>query len=167
LLETLDPPRLAPAPDTAPEKFETGTLNHEGIVGARAAVDFLAEQGSGAGRRERLSVAFDAIHRSGQDRFQQLWDGLGAISGVQRYGVPHGKPRTPTAAFTVTGVPSSEVAAALARRGVFVSHGDFYASSVVARLGLGPEGLVRAGCACYTTGEEVARLLEGVEEVGG
>jgi selenocysteine lyase/cysteine desulfurase len=48
-----------------------------------------------------------------------------------------------------------------------VSHGDFYASTVVARLHLGPEGLVRAGCACYTSEEEVERLLEGVEEVSG
>ena len=34
LLDRLDVPRSAPAPDTAPEKFETGTQNHEGIVGA-------------------------------------------------------------------------------------------------------------------------------------
>ena len=41
-LEALDVPKLAPAPETAPERLETGTLNHEGIVGAGAAVEFLA-----------------------------------------------------------------------------------------------------------------------------
>jgi cysteine desulfurase family protein (TIGR01976 family) len=164
-LESLDPPRLAPAPDTAPEKLETGTLNHEGIVGSAAAVDFLAELGSGANRRARLVQAFDGIHHAGQRLFRQLWDGLGVISGVHRYGVGPGMPRTPTAAFTVNGIPPSEVAGALARRGVFVSHGDFYASTVVARLKLGADGLVRAGCACYTTSEEVERLLESVEEL--
>src|SRR5688572_11588698 len=40
LLETLPFPRLIPAPDYAPEVAETGTQNHEGIVGAAAAVDF-------------------------------------------------------------------------------------------------------------------------------
>ena len=38
----LDFPKLKPAPDTVPEKLETGTQNHEGIVGAAAAVDYLA-----------------------------------------------------------------------------------------------------------------------------
>src|SRR5262249_18771417 len=42
LLERLDVPKLEPAPDEAPERLETGTQNHEGIVGAAAAVDFLA-----------------------------------------------------------------------------------------------------------------------------
>jgi cysteine desulfurase family protein (TIGR01976 family) len=165
LLEGLDPPKLAPAPATAPEKMETGTLNHEGIVGTAAAVDFLADQGSGADRRTRLRESFEWLHRSGQRLFRRLWDGLGAMSGVRRYGVGPGSPRTPTAAFTVNGVMSSVVAGALARRGVFVSHGDFYASTVIDRLRLGQEGLVRAGCACYTSEEEVDRLLEGVEDL--
>jgi selenocysteine lyase/cysteine desulfurase len=72
-------------------------------------------------------------------------------------------PRTPTVAFTVRGAPSDVVAGHLAGRAVFVSHGDFYAASVIRRLGLGADGLVRAGCACYTTEEEVDRLVEGVE----
>jgi selenocysteine lyase/cysteine desulfurase len=68
-------------------------------------------------------------------------------------------------AFTVDGVASHDVAGQLAERGVFVSHGDFYAATVVERLGLGRSGLVRAGCACYTTCEEVARLVEGIREI--
>lgn len=164
-LESLDPPKLAPAPATAPEKMETGTLNHEGIVGTAAAVDFLADQGSGTDRRAKLTESFDLLHQSGQRLFRRLWDGLGAIAGVRRYGVGPGSPRTPTAAFTVNGVVASEVAGALAQRGVFVSHGDFYASTVIARLGVGPEGLVRAGCACYTSEAEIDRLLEGVEAI--
>jgi selenocysteine lyase/cysteine desulfurase len=50
---------------------------------------------------------------------------------------------------------------------VFVSHGDFYATTVVERMGQGRDGLVRAGCACYTTAEEVDRLLAGVRELAG
>src|SRR5204862_390048 len=37
LVEELDPPKLEPAPEHAPERLETGTQNHEGIVGAAAA----------------------------------------------------------------------------------------------------------------------------------
>jgi cysteine desulfurase family protein (TIGR01976 family) len=166
-LESLDPPKLAPAPDTVPEKLETGTQNHEGIVGAAAAVDFLAAQGRGATRREKLTSAFELMHEAGQRLFRRMWEGLGSIRGVRRYGVGPASPRTPTVAFTVDGISSSQVASALAGRGVFVSHGDFYASKVVERLKVGPDGLVRAGCACYTAEAEVDRLLEGVEELRG
>ena len=81
---------------------------------------------------------------------------------MRLYGPPPGNARTPTIAFTIEGVPSSEVARRLAEAGVFTSHGDFYASTVVERLGLSDEGLVRAGCAIYTTSEEIWRLVEGV-----
>ena len=73
LLEALDVPKLEPAPDTAPERLETGTQNHEGIVGAGAAVDFLASLAAGGGRRERLRRAFAALHARGQ----ALWSGSG------------------------------------------------------------------------------------------
>ena len=47
LLDSLDFPKLIPAPDSAPERAETGTQNHEGIAGAAAAVDFLASLAPG------------------------------------------------------------------------------------------------------------------------
>jgi selenocysteine lyase/cysteine desulfurase len=93
-----------------------------------------------------------------------MWDGLSAVRGVTLYGPEPGSPRTPTVAFTVAGRTAGEVARHLAQLGVFVSCGDFYASTVVERLGL-KDGLVRAGCACYTTEEEVDRLVEAVGEL--
>ncbi len=165
LLERLDFPRLEPASNESPERAETGTLNHEGLVGAAAGVEWLASLGCGEGRRERLSCTYTAFHERGTELFQRLWSGLSMVSGVRMYGPPPDAPRTPTAAFTVEGVASSEVTRQLAREGVFTSHGDFYALTVVERLGLAPEGLVRAGCACYTTATEVTRLVEGVATI--
>ena len=46
-----------------------------------------------------------------------------------------------------------------------MSNGDFYAMTVMERLGQGNDGVVRAGCACYTTTEEVERLINGVREI--
>ena len=40
-LQSLDVSKLRPAPETVPERLESGTQNHEGIVGAAAAVSFL------------------------------------------------------------------------------------------------------------------------------
>ena len=95
----------------------------------------------------------------------KLWEGLAAIEGVKLYGPTPDLPRTPTVSFTLKGHSSLAVAEHLAERGVFASNGDFYAWTVVERLGLAEEGLLRAGCACYTTDEEVERLLDGVREL--
>jgi cysteine desulfurase family protein (TIGR01976 family) len=166
LLRQLDVPKLAPAPNTVPERLETGTLNHEGIVGAAAAVDYLASLVPGGTRRERLNRALAELGRRGQELVRRLWAGLGEIPGVRLYGPPPGFPRTPTVAFTVAGGSPDQTARWLGERGVFVSSGDFYAATVVQRLGLAG-GLVRAGCACYTTIEEVDRLIQGVRSISG
>jgi cysteine desulfurase family protein (TIGR01976 family) len=165
LIDALDLPRLVPAPSTSPENLETGTQNHEGIVGAAAAVDFLASLAEGQTRRARLQAAFASLHVRGQELLEQLWAGLQATSAVTVYGPPPGQPRTPTVSFAVKGVPSERVARALAEQAVFVSHGDFYATTVVERLGHAEDGVVRAGCACYTTAEEVDRLIAAVKRL--
>ena len=83
------------------------------------------------------------------------------------YGPPPSAPRTPTVAFVVADRPSDEVARELVSRGLFLSNGDFYATTVVERLGHGADGVVRAGCACYTTEDEVERLIAAVGEIAG
>jgi cysteine desulfurase family protein (TIGR01976 family) len=164
-LDAVDIPKLTPASEAAPERVETGTLNHEGIVGAAAAVEFLAGLAPGTTRRERLARTFEALHGRGRRLLERLWEGLGGIRGVSLYGPGPDQPRTPTVAFTLADRTTDEVSTALAGLGVFVSNGDFYATTVVERLGLLPGGLVRAGCACYTTEAEVDRLVEGVRRL--
>jgi len=165
LLASLDFPKLAPAPDDPPERAETGTQNHEGIAGAAAAVDFLASIYPRETRRASLNAAFSKLHERGDELVRQLWDSLSEIEGVDLFGPSPGEPRTPTIAFTIAGVSSTDVARRLADRALFVSNGDFYAATVVERLGLRSDGLVRAGCACYTTGEEIERLIDGVRRI--
>ena len=142
LLEQLPFPKLDPAPDTAPERAETGTQNQEGIAGVTATVAFMKEVG--------YSDEFTTVLR----------EGLARIAGVRIYG---STPSTPTAAFTIDGMTAEEVARKLAEKALFVSHGDFYAATVIRTLDV--EALVRVGCACYTTAEEVQRLLDAVEEI--
>jgi cysteine desulfurase family protein (TIGR01976 family) len=167
-LAVVDVPKLEAAPETAPERLETGTLNHEGIAGVAASVAFLASLADEGGCRERLRAAYAELHRRGQTLLEQLVYGLNTIRGVRVYGAPASAPRTPTVAFTVGDRPADSVADALAEEAVFVSTGDFYATTVVKRYGLGPKGgLVRAGCAAYTTADEVERLVEGVARLAG
>jgi cysteine desulfurase family protein (TIGR01976 family) len=167
-IEALDVPKLDPAPDYAPERIETGTLNHEGIVGAGAAVDFLASIGGNAGtRRESLRRAYDELHRRGEVLVARLWAGLEEIDGVRLFGPRPGTPRTPTVAFVVRGTTTNDIAIELAKRALFTSNGDFYAATVIERLGQAPDGVVRAGCSCYTTEAEVDRFVAAIREIAG
>jgi cysteine desulfurase family protein (TIGR01976 family) len=166
LVQSLDIPKLAPAPELAPERLETGTQNHEGIVGAAAAVEYLASLAEGDGtRRQRLTRAYEALDARGTALTARLWDALSRIDGVTLYGPRPGTPRTPTISFTVRGLSTDDVAKALVRRGVYASNGDFYAATVAERLGRGADGFVRAGAACYTSSDEVDRLIDGVREI--
>jgi cysteine desulfurase family protein (TIGR01976 family) len=170
-LEELDVAKLQPAPDTAPERMETGTQNHEGIVGAAAAVDYLASLAAAGravsppSRRDRLESVFAALHERGAALLKELWDGLCSIEGVRLYGPPPDAPRTPTLAFTLSEMPAASVSQCLAEQGIFASHGDFHAMTVAARLGLARDGLVRIGCACYTTSDEIARVIDSVRAI--
>ena len=161
-LESLDTAKLIPAPDTAPERFETGTLNFEGIAGAGAVVEYFASLGVGSTRREQLVSAFNTFHDWGTELIARLWNGLAAQDRVTLYGPEPGTPRTPTLSFTVEGLTTVEVATALAKEGLFLTNGHFYAWTVAERYGQLEHGFVRAGCACYTTMEEVERLIEAV-----
>jgi cysteine desulfurase family protein (TIGR01976 family) len=164
-IEALDVPRLDPAHNNSPDRLETGTMNHEGMAGAAAAVDFFASLSSGATRRKRLETAFAGLHARSQELVERLWGGLSALRGVTMYGPTPDQPRTPTVSFTMRGRNSREIAEHLATRALFVSHGDFYAATIVELLGHAADGLLRVGCACYTSAEEVERLIAAVAEL--
>src|SRR5581483_9086666 len=129
------------------------------------AVDFLASLASGSharSRRESLRLTFDELHARGERLLDKLWNGLADIDGLTLYGPKPGTLRTPTLSFTLRGRSTDDVAIALAKRGVYVSNGDFYAATIIDRYVLKPQGLVRVGCSCYTSEDEVDRLLAGV-----
>jgi cysteine desulfurase family protein (TIGR01976 family) len=179
VLESLQVTKLSPAPGTFPERMEAGTQNHEGIVGAAAAVDWLAslarstshslESVDGisetSSRRERLETVYHVLHERSCGLFHRLWESMETMRGVRLFGPPPSAPRTPTLALVIEGIPAREVAVKLARRGIFASHGNFYAQTAVQRLGLERDGLLRLGCACYTSGEEVERVVEAVRVI--
>jgi len=160
--------RLRPQKDYPPYKIETGTLHQEGIAGSIAAVEFIAAVGEkygkridgAASRREKIVAGLDAFGVYEEELTQYLVDALKGIEGIRIYGPPAGHPRTSTVSFTYDGFTPFEVADFLGEKGLFVWHGDFYATRLVERLGLMEKGgLVRIGIAPYNTKEEIDRLL--------
>jgi cysteine desulfurase family protein (TIGR01976 family) len=165
LLDMADFPKLRPAPNNSPDRAETGTQSHESIAGAAAAVDFLASLAEGDSRRNRLQATFTELHHRHSELLKRLWNGLAAIQDIRIYGPPPEAARTSTISFTRKGHSSEAIARALADKGVFVSNGDFYATTVVEKMGLAADGFVRVGCACYTTEDEIDRVIAGVREL--
>jgi selenocysteine lyase/cysteine desulfurase len=131
-------------------------------MGAAAAVNFIASLGRGGDtQRQAIESAYDILKERSEALFAELWSGLSSIDGVTVYGPPPGVPRTPTVSFTVAGHRTAAISAGLGARGLFLSHGNFHGPTVARRL-KAYDGFVRAGCSCYTTADEIDRLIAGV-----
>lgn len=158
VLEQLRPDKLLPSDDSSPQRFEHGTPSFASLAGVTAAVDWIASHGEGTSRRERVLSAMAGIEAHEQSVFALLLDGLAARGDVTLVGAP--SLRTPTVAFTVAGRTPQQVMADLGAQGVCVWAGDYYAVELMRSLGLADSGgAVRAGVVCYTTAQEVERLL--------
>ena len=167
-LDALATDRVRPQQPRGPSRIETGTLNHAALAGVRAAVDAVAGWApAGGSRPERLRLAMTGADAYEARLFERLWEGLSGLTGVVLYGrVPGTGPRTPTVGFSVEGIHADDVAAGLARRGIFAWSGDFYAVTVVDRLDLRRQGgLVRLGLAPYNTEDEMDRTVAAVREI--
>jgi cysteine desulfurase family protein (TIGR01976 family) len=159
----------------AHHRFETGTANFEGIAGIAAAVDYLATVGdrfghpTGPGRRARIAAGMRAIRGYELALYRRLADGLEAIRGVRILGITDPErfaERCPTASIVIERVPPRAAAEALGRQGIAVWDGDFYATSLIERLGFAESGgVLRIGLVHYNTAAEVDRLLGALEAV--
>lgn len=159
----------------ASDRFETGTGNFEGYAGAAAAVEYLADlgrryggAGEGAGRREATQAGMRAIRAYEIELYRHLAARLAAIEGVSIVGLTADEDverRTPTAAITIDGVTPHDAARRLGDAGIAVWDGDFYATGLIERLGLAPDGVIRIGLTHYNTRAEVDRLADALEQI--
>jgi cysteine desulfurase family protein (TIGR01976 family) len=183
LLEQLQPYKVRPASDQIPDRWETGTQNHEGIAGAAAAVEYLAQVGRSPSeesaeqspstanqtRRAALQTAMNVIQSYEQELSRLLIPGLLSIPGIQVYGITDSNQfhlRTPTVGIRLKGYSPRSVAEQLGDRGIFAWNGNFYAPDLTERLGIEDSGgLVRLGLVHYNTADEVHRLLNVLESL--
>ena len=166
LLDELDTDRLRTQKQTAPHRFETGTLNHAAIAGVHAALKYLAAWGEGETLREQLVSAMQRIHNYEIDLARYYAERLSEFNGVQQWGPSFdGTPRAPTVSITVGGHRPAAIASHLARDGIQVWHGHFYALKLLEVLGLAESGgLLRVGISMYNTHAEIDRLITGLQD---
>ncbi len=173
-LQRLRAYRVRPAGDQAPDKWETGTKNHEAIAGVGAAIDYIAGVGvthgaadADAPRREKIRAAWEAIGAYEATLLERLISGLQVINGVRIYGITDRfdwDKRMATVSIRKEGTTPVELARKLADENIFVWDGNFYALALSERLGVEPSGgLLRIGLVHYNTVEEVDRLLAVLE----
>lgn len=168
LLSMLEPYKVRPAANELPDRWMTGTQNHEGIAGLRAAIDYLAEIGwrlaIGAGaRREAIVAAMEAIASYEQQLLHQLLLGLGTMGSIHLHGQKDLKKldeRVPTVAFSHKWLKPRTLAEKLAEQGIFAWHGNNYALRLSETLGLEPDGAIRLGILHYNTAAEIDRTLD-------
>jgi cysteine desulfurase family protein (TIGR01976 family) len=167
------PYKVRPAPDTLPDRWETGTQVQELIAGIGAAVDYIAEVGrrcdpGAQDRRSALLAAYRATRQHEMILLSQLIPGLLAIPGLRFFGIADAKrfdERCSTVSVRLANHTSTETAKFLGDRGIFTWDGNYYALNLTERLGVEKTGgLLRIGLVHYNTAEEVERLLSGLRE---
>ncbi|MFN4261508.1 MAG: cysteine desulfurase-like protein [Gemmataceae bacterium] len=180
LLEQLPADKLMPVPDQLPDRWMTGTQNHEGIAGVAAALDYLADLGATCdgqlslfpnltGRRQQLHAGLAAIQHYETLLARQLLQGLAARPRFRVWGITDLErlpERVPTVSITSSDRPANVIAEHLAARNVYVWNGNMYAWELTRRLGLEETGgFCRLGLVHYNTLDEVERLLQALDEL--
>jgi selenocysteine lyase/cysteine desulfurase len=166
-LDRLPTDRLSVQDPAAPYRIETGTLNHAAIDGMRAAVEYLATWGSGATLREQVVDAMTSISAYEHELARFYHDSVRALPGVKVWGPDFSRrERAPTVSITLDTTTAAEAASALAKEGLCVWDGHFYAARAVQVLGLAERGgLLRTGVSMYSTREDLQRLLAGIAKL--
>ncbi len=138
----------------SPARHEGGTPNLVGAVALASAFQALDR------------IGFDAIAVHEQALYSQL------LAGLERLGIeplllwPSHEDRVGVASFNVPGYRADLVAAYLsAEHGIGVRGGKFCAHPLLARLGLGDCGAVRASIGLGTGSDDVAALLGALENL--
>lgn len=173
LLESLPPVKLRPSPNAVPERWMTGTQNHEGIAGVIAAIDYLAglagaETVNLTNRRSRLAAAFAEIRDYELALAGRLLDGLAELRGLRVWGITDPArfdERVPTVSVTHERLTPREMATSLAEEGLWTWPGNHYAQSFSEAAGLEPHGTLRIGLLHYNTSAEVDRLLDALQRL--
>jgi cysteine desulfurase family protein (TIGR01976 family) len=172
-LQRLQPYKVRPAGDDTPDRWETGTKNHEGLAGVTAAIEYLAELGRKTGaagsRREVLLSVMQTIQAYERGLAERMIAGLLQIPGLTFYGITDPQrfgQRTPTVAVRIEGHTPRQLAEFLGDRGIFTWDGNYYALNLSERLGVEESGgMLRIGLIHYNTAEEVDRLLAALYEL--
>lgn len=141
---------LEDMPAFLPDRFEAGTMNLPGILGLRAALDYVAPHMEEIRTRE-LAVT---------ERFLQ---GAAALPDTRIVGLPGTAGRSAIVSLDFTGRDNAEIAFALdSEHGIMTRCGMHCAPRAHKTLGTYPQGTVRFSFSHSNTIEEVDRCMDAL-----
>lgn len=168
ILDQLPVSHVRPAGDTAPEKWETGTKNHEALAALLGTISYLSSLSDSGLRRDALHHAMKRIQDYEQLLTRRLVLGLASLPRVRIFGITDPadlQRRVPTVSFLINGLDPHEGARRLAERGICSWAGNHYAVEPLQRLRVA--ATQRVGLVHYNTESEIDRFLEAVTEISG
>jgi cysteine desulfurase family protein (TIGR01976 family) len=163
-------------PDKPPAKIEVGTFIYENVAGMDASISYLEQlglqvspNGTSNQRRGTLLRAMEAIQAYEALLSERLLRALSDVDVVTVYGIQNptfARARVPAVCFNVSGRAPSDIASALAEKGVGVRDGHMYSPRLLQRLGISPEtGGVRVSLAHYNTPDEIDYFIEQLRSI--
>jgi len=185
-LMRLRPYKVRPNTNAIPNCWEWGTMNHEGIAGITACVEYIADLArtdrAALDRRARMSpdvparrraieAAYAAIYEHERALLERMMTGLDEIPDLKIFGITDParfNERCATVAVRIDGHPPLELATKLGDRGFFTWDGNYYALNLTEHLDVEKSGgFLRIGLVHYNTAEEVDRFLSALGEIVG
>lgn len=143
-------------PSTLPEKYESGNHNVPGLVGLAAALEWSRTDPLDARRRHEIELT------------NRLWEGLAAISGVQRYGAsPAEVPRVGIVSLSVEGYSPQDLATILDEHFDIAARAGLHCAPGVHRsLGTsGQGGTLRLSVGPFTTVADIDQVLAALRSI--
>lgn len=134
-------------PEDLPERVEAGTQNVCGIAGLREGIHFVLQTGP------------DRIEEKERTLTEQLYEGLGRISGLQLIRVPAAA-RNGVVSVIPENMSCEDMAAALGRAGVAVRSGLHCAPLAHRTAGTIATGTVRYSVSFFNTPEEIEKAIQ-------
>jgi cysteine desulfurase family protein len=141
-------------PAFMPDKYESGTPNTPGIAGLMAGVRFIEARGITAIRTYEMGLA------------AELRAALSSIPGVHAHGPENPEHTIAVLSFTMDGMSPSELAFRLDDEYAIMARPGLHCSpSAHKTIHTFPQGTVRLSLGCFTTPEDVEKVIHAVFQV--
>lgn len=160
LLESMDPEHLGGGANArfdnkgniilknTPEKFEAGTPNIEGVLGLRAAIEYLE------------NIGMDNIEEYGKELTKYFMDKITKLDNVDVYNV---NSETGIISFNIKGIFAQDVASYLNRNNIAVRSGN-HCAKILFNI-IGATETIRASLYFYNTKEEIDKFIDVIKDV--
>lgn len=133
---------------SAPEKYEAGTPNIEGVIGLGAAAEYL------------MSIGMDNIHEREKQLRGYFAEKVKQLDNIEFYNPDN---ETGPVAFNAKSVFAQDAAGYLASQGIAVRSGN-HCAKILHEI-IGTDQTIRASLYLYNTEEEVDRCVKAMSEI--